>query len=202
MDEINPVRKSSLTRGIKPYNSGKNVLRDEKRSNPMARHSVFSNGVKYKPIGVIHSPFKEPEGTPIQPAGGKGINATVEVFPEYAEGLKDVEGFSHIILIYHFHLVKGSSLKAKPFMDDNLRGIFAIRGSRRPNPIGISIVKLVGIDHNILHIQDVDIVDGTPLLDIKPYVPEFDLREVEKVGWLAKNVSKLSTSKDDGRFTK
>jgi len=158
--------------------------------------------IKYKPIGVIHSPFKEPKGTPIQPPAAKGINGTVEVFPEYAEGLKDVEGFSHIILIYHFHLSRGSSLEVKPYMDNEAHGVFAMRGPSRPNPIGISIVRLVRIEENILHIQNVDIIDGTPLLDIKPYVPEFDIREVEKIGWLEKNVNKLSTSKDDGRFTK
>ena len=159
------------------------------------------NALKYKPIGVIHSPFKEPKGTPIQPAGAKGINGTVEVFPEYAEGLKDIEGFSHIILIYHFHLSKRSLLKVKPYMDNELHGVFAMRGPSRPNPIGISVVRLIKIKENILYIQDLDIVDGTPLLDIKPYVPEFDIREAAKIGWLEKNVHKLSTSKDDGRFT-
>jgi len=160
------------------------------------------NEIKYKPIGVIHSPFKEPKGTPIQPAGGKGIDGTVEVFSEYAEGLKDVEGFSHIILIYHFHLSKGVPLRVKPYMDNEAHGVFAMRGPSRPNPIGISVVRLVRIEENILHIQDIDIVDGTPLLDIKPYVPEFDISEAEKIGWLEKKVHKLSSSKDDGRFTK
>jgi len=160
------------------------------------------NEIKYKSIGVVHSPFKEPKGTPIQPTAAKGIDGTVEVFPEYAEGLKDLEGFSHIILIYHFHLSKRASLKVKPYMDNETHGVFAMRGPSRPNTIGISVVRLVKIEENILHIQDVDIVDGTPLLDIKPYVPEFDIREVEKTGWLEKNVHKLSTSKDDGRFTK
>ena len=160
------------------------------------------NEIKYKPIGVIHSPFKAPKGTPIQPAGAKGIDGTVEVFPEYTEGLKDIEGFSHIILIYHFHLSKKVLLKVKPYMDNEVHGVFAMRGPSRPNPIGISIVRLVGIEENILHIQDVDIVDGTPLLDIKPYVPKFDIRKVEKVGWLEKNVHKLSATKDDGRFMK
>ena len=159
------------------------------------------NEIQYKPIGVIHSPFKEPEGTPIQPAGAKGINGTVEIFPEYAEGLKDIEGFSHIILIYHFHLSRVTLLKAKPYMDNQLHGVFAMRGPSRPNPIGISAVRLVRIEDNILHIQDVDIVDETPLLDIKPYVPEFDVREAERTGWLEKNVHKLPASKDDGRFT-
>ena len=160
------------------------------------------NEIKYRPIGVIHSLFEEPEGTPIQPAGAEGIEGTVELFPKYAEGLKDLEGFSHIILLYHFHLSKGPSLKVRPYMDNEAHGVFAMRGPSRPNSIGISVVRLVRIEENILHIQDVDIVDGTPLLDIKPYVPEFDIREVEKTGWLERNVHKLSTSKDDGRFTK
>jgi len=160
------------------------------------------NEIRYKPIGTIHSSFKEPEGTPIQPAGAKGINGTVEVFPEYAEGLKDVEGFSHIILIFHFHLSRRAPLKVKPYMDNEMRGVFATRSPSRPNPIGISVVRLTGIEDNILHIQDVDIVNGTPLLDIKPHVPEFDMREVVRVGWLEKNVHKLSASRDDGRFTK
>jgi tRNA-Thr(GGU) m(6)t(6)A37 methyltransferase TsaA len=158
--------------------------------------------IKYKPIGVIHSPFKEPKGTPIQPAGAKGIRGTVEVFPEYAKGLKDVDGFSHLILLYHFHLSQGASLEAKPYMDNQARGVFAMRGPNRPNPIGISVVRLIRIEKNILHIQDVDIVDGTPLLDIKPYVPEFDIREIEEIGWLEKRVHQLPTSKDNGRFMK
>ena len=159
------------------------------------------NEIKYKPIGVIHSPFKEPKGTPIQPAGAKGTKGTVEIFSEYAEGLRDIEGFSHIILLYHFHLSKGATSIVKPFMDNETHGVFAIRGPSRPSPIGISVVRLVRVEGNMLHIQDVDIVDGTPLLDIKPYIPEFDIREVERIGWLEKNVHKLSTSKDNGRFT-
>jgi tRNA-Thr(GGU) m(6)t(6)A37 methyltransferase TsaA len=159
------------------------------------------NELKYKPIGVIHSPFKKPKGTPIQPAGAEGTDGIVEIFPEYAEGLKDIEGFSHIILLYHFHLSKGATSIAKPFMDNEAHGVFAMRGPSRPNPIGISVVRLVRVEGNKLHIQDVDIVDGTPLLDIKPYIPEFDIREVERIGWLEKSVHKLSASKDNGRFT-
>lgn len=162
------------------------------------------NEIKYKPIGIIHSPFKKPTGTPIQPAAGKSINGTVEVFPEYAEGLKDLEGFSHIILIYHLHLSKGWCLKVKPFMDNELRGVFATRAPSRPNPIGLSVVHLVRIEKNILYIQDLDIVDKTPLLDIKPYVPEFETKEVKKLGWLEKNIHKLPSSAGlaDGRFIK
>jgi len=156
--------------------------------------------IVYKPIGIIHTPFKQPKGTPIQPISAKGVKGYIEVFPEYAKGLKDIEGFSHIFLIYHFHLVKGSSLVVKPYMDKELRGIFATRAPCRPNPIGISVVRLIKVVGNILHIQDVDIVDGTPLLDIKPYVPAFDIREVERIGWLERVISKVRVTRDDGRF--
>jgi len=164
--------------------------------------SDMADSIAYVPIGVIHSRFKEPKGVPIQSVAAKGIEGTVEVFPEYVEGLEDLEGFSHIILIYHFHLSRHSTLKVKPYMDDRMHGVFATRAPARPNPIGISVVRLVGIEKNVLYIQDVDIVDGTPLLDIKPYVPEFDVRKVDKIGWLEKNVNKLPVSKDDGRFSK
>jgi tRNA-Thr(GGU) m(6)t(6)A37 methyltransferase TsaA len=158
-------------------------------------------GITYEPIGVVHSPFQEPRGTPIQPPSAEGVAGTVEVFLEYVEGLKDLDGFSHIILLYHFHLSKRSPLRVKPYMDDEARGVFAMRGPSRPNPIGLSIVRLVRVEGNILHIQDVDIVDGTPVLDIKPYVPEFDARDVARIGWLEKRVHKLSKTQDDGRFT-
>jgi len=160
----------------------------------------ITDEITNKPIGIIRSPFKEPKGTPIQPAAAKGIEGRVEVFPEYAEGLKDLEGFSHIILIYHFHLARKSSLKVKPFMDDQLHEVFSTRAPSRPNTIGISVVRLVRIEGNALYVQDIDIVDGTPLLDIKPYVPEFDVRVVDKTGWLEKNVNKLPTLKNGGRF--
>ncbi len=156
--------------------------------------------IKYKPIGIIHSPFKVPKGTPIQATAAKGAVGTVELFPEYVKGLDDLEAFSHIILIYHFHLVKTSLLKVKPYMDKKPRGVFATRAPSRPNPIGISIVRLIGIDKNIIHIEDVDILDGTPLLDIKPYVPEFDMRRTNKIGWIKQNIQKLEITKDDGRF--
>ena len=156
--------------------------------------------IKYKPIGIIRSPFKETTGTPIQPSAGKDYEGLVEVFPEYIDGLQDLEGFSHIILIYHFHLVKKGPLKVKPFMDDNVHGIFAIRGPARPNPIGISVTRLLKVEGNKLFVRGIDIIDGTPLLDIKPYVPEFDAADELKIGWLEKNVHKLHHSKDDGRF--
>ena len=160
-----------------------------------------STHVTYKAIGVIHTPFKEPKGTPIQPAAAEGVKGTVEVYPEYAEGLDGLEGFSHIILIYHFHLVKESLLKVKPYMNNQPQGIFATRAPPRPNPIGITIVRLLRREGNTLHIQDVDIVDGTPLLDIKPYVPAFDIRNVERIGWLENVVQRVRETKDNGRFS-
>ena len=160
------------------------------------------NEIRYKPIGIIHSPYKEPRGVPIQPTAAHNVEGTVDTFPKYAEGLKDIEGFSHVILVYHFHLSKGFSLNVKPYLDDRLHGVFATRAPSRPNPIGISIVRLTKVEGNILYIQDVDIVDGTPLLDIKPYVPEFDVRKVVKKGWLEKKVINLCKVKDDGRFAK
>jgi len=157
--------------------------------------------IKYKPIGIIRSPFGDVHGMPIQPTGARGITGTVEIKPEVADGLKDVEGFSHIILIYHFHRSEGYSLEVKPFMDDHLRGVFATRAPRRPNPIGMSIVRLVKVEGCTLYIEDVDIVDGTPLLDIKPYVPQFDAREVEKTGWLFGRADKVHEAKSDERFS-
>lgn len=156
--------------------------------------------IKYKPIGIIHSPFKNIKGMPIQTAGAKGITGTIEINKEYIEGLKNLEDFSHIILLYHFHLSNNFSLMVKPFMDSSTRGVFSTRAPKRPNPIGISVVKLNKIENNILFIEDVDIVDSTPLLDIKPYVPEFDVKKVESIGWLAKKAEKVNEVKADERF--
>ena len=156
--------------------------------------------IDYRPIGVIHSPFTDIEGMPIQPTGASGIRGTVEVFPEFAEGLKDLEGFSHIILLYHFHRAQGSKLVVTPFMDSQPHGVFATRAPKRPNPIGLSIVKLLSIEQNILHIENVDILDGTPLLDIKPYVPEFDQPQADRVGWLEQAKGRVQTKKSDNRF--
>ena len=156
--------------------------------------------IVYQPIGIIHSPFQNIQDMPIQPAGAKGVAGTIEIKPEYLDGLQDIEGFSHIILIYHFHLSEDYSLKVKPFLDKNLRGIFSTRAPKRPNPIGISVVRLVKVEGTTLHIEDVDIVDGTPLLDIKPYVPGFDVHEADRIGWLSKQVDRVSTMKADKRF--
>ena len=132
---------------------------------------------------MIHSEFSEKENTPIQSAFANGSKGKVVIFPEYTAGLKDVDGFSHLILIYHFHFSRGYALVTTPFLDNEERGIFSIRHPRRPNPIGLSIVRLNSVRGNILEISDVDVVDGTPLLDIKPFVPQFDHRTNVKIGW-------------------
>jgi tRNA-Thr(GGU) m(6)t(6)A37 methyltransferase TsaA len=155
---------------------------------------------RYKPIGVMHSPFKEVKGTPIQPTGAEGIQGVIEIDPELRAGLKDLDGFSHLILLYHFHLAEGYSLQVRPYLDKTTHGVFATRIPGRPNPIGLSIVRLVKIEDSTIHIQDVDIIDGTPLLDIKPYVPAFDLRETEEIGWLKGRASKVVHTKSDGRL--
>ena len=134
--------------------------------------------INYRPIGIIHSPFKRLEGTPIQPIGGSGEQAQVEIFAEFVAGLQDLDGFSHIMLFYHCHLAGPYRLLVKPFLDDAQRGLFATRSPARPNPIGFSIVRLIKIAHQMLYVEDIDIVDRTPLLDIKPLVPEFDIRQV------------------------
>ncbi len=162
--------------------------------------SVPYEEMHYIPIGIIHSPFTEPKGTPIQPSAAMGIEGAIEIFPEFTEGLKDIDGFSFIILLYHFHLVHGWNPKVTPFMDTEPHGIFATRAPSRPNPIGLSIVRLMSVEGNVLKIHDVDIIDGTLLLDVKPYVPEFDVRETARTGWLEKNVHKLKDSRDDERF--
>lgn len=146
---------------------------------------------------MIRSPFKDIKGMPIQPAGAKGVAGAIEIEPEYCDGLSDLHEFSHIILIYHFHRSSGYSLRVKPFMDDELHGVFATRAPKRPNPIGISVVKLVKVEGCNLFIEDVDIVDGTPLLDIKPYVPEFDDIKVERIGWLSQKAGKVYEAKAD-----
>jgi len=137
----------------------------------------------YKPIGLIHSEHTVAEKTPIQPVYAQGCQGSVELFPEFSAGLKDLEGFSHIYLIYHFHQSRQVKLIVQPYLQDVDRGIFATRAPYRPNPIGVSVVELLGIEGNILHLDNVDILDGTPLLDIKPYTTKFDLHDVKKNGW-------------------
>lgn len=162
--------------------------------------------IEFDSIGIIHSPFNELEGMPIQPTGAKGIKGEIHIKDEYKAGLKDIDGFSHLILIYHLHKTNGHALEVKPFMDNNTHGVFATRSPKRPNNIGMTVVALddVNEEEGILYISNVDILNGTPLLDIKPYVPQLhedtivDLR----IGWFETNHHKAKKQKADDRFIK
>ena len=157
--------------------------------------------IEFNPIGTVRTPFMDTQGMPIQPAGAKGICGTVELLPEYAAGLQDLQGFSHIILLYVFHHSNSCRLVVTPFMDSVPRGVFATRAPSRPNPIGLSVVRLVRVDDTKLHIEGIDVLDGTPLLDIKPYVPEFDHPSGRvTTGWLEKSKKQVSEKKSDDRF--
>jgi tRNA-Thr(GGU) m(6)t(6)A37 methyltransferase TsaA len=156
--------------------------------------------ISMSPIGIIRTPFQSIEGMPIQPAGAADVPGTVEIRPEYEEGLDGLAGFSHIILLYAFHLSRGYRLTVKPFLDDEMHGVFATRAPRRPNPIGLSVVKLVQVEGCTLKVRGVDMVDGTPLLDVKPFVPQFDVPQVERIGWLEKNLEGLDQTRADSRF--
>ncbi len=152
--------------------------------------------IEYHPIGFVRSPHHTTSGTPIQPSRARGIEGTVELDEEYVEALSDLDGFSHIILICHLHKASTFRLKVVPYLDTELRGLFATRAPSRPNPIGFSIVRLVAIDGRILRIEGVDLLDGTPVLDIKPYVREFDDLSEVRCGWLD-DVKDRETVADD-----
>jgi tRNA-Thr(GGU) m(6)t(6)A37 methyltransferase TsaA len=156
--------------------------------------------VTFTPVGVVHSTHKELYGMPVQPPSAAGIAGEIEIFPEFAEGLLDIEGFSRIMVFYHLHRSAGPLLSAIPFLDTVPHGVFASRIPRRPNPLGFSVVRLLSRDRNILKIADVDILDGTPVLDIKPYVPEFDSYPNESSGWFAGKLDDMSSKRSDDRF--
>lgn len=157
------------------------------------------NPVKYEPIGIIHSPFTDRIGIPRQAAGAPEITAKIEIFDEYIDGLSDLDGFSHIVVIFHLHLVQKSSLKAFPPWDHREHGVFATRSPHRPNPIGVSVVRLENIDRNILNISGVDMADGTPVLDIKPYIPALNPTEAVRTGWLKDKTEGMNKSKSGDR---
>ena len=154
----------------------------------------------YESIGIVHSPHLNASDMPIQPSGAKGVAGSLELAPEFAEGLKDLEGFSHIIVLYHFHKAGAARLSVTPFLDDRPHGVFATRAPSRPNPVGLSVLRLIEVEGTTLQIEDVDILDGTPVLDIKPYVPEFDAPEVDRAGWLTKSAGAVRNRRSDGRF--
>jgi len=143
--------------------------------------------ITIKPIGIIRTPYTEPEGMPIQGRFKDDVTGRAELLPEYREGLKDLDGFSHVILIYHFNRAKKTKLVGRPFLEDEEHGIFAIRGPSRPNHIGFSIVRLVRVEEGTLIFSEVDILDETPLIDIKPYISHFDARVDARNGWVDKH---------------
>jgi len=155
--------------------------------------------ISYQPIGVVHSPFTLAKGVPIQPSRAKGVQGTIEIIPAYHQALDDLDGFSHIIVLAHLHRAKPYRLKVIPYLDTKPRGLFATRSPSRPNPIGLSVVRLLGIEGGVLAIEGVDLLDGTPVLDLKPYVGEFDLRKAARFGWLEE--ARLRQVVADDRFT-
>jgi tRNA-Thr(GGU) m(6)t(6)A37 methyltransferase TsaA len=162
---------------------------------------MTANRVEYEPIGVIHTPFETPAGMPIQPAGDDAAIGTVEVDEQYGAGLGDLEEFSHCFLLYHFHASDDDYvLHVEPFLDETERGLFATRAPRRPNPIGLSVVKIEERDELTLTVDGIDVVDSTPLLDIKPYVPDFDVPPAAETGWLEQHSGEVDSHHADDRF--
>lgn len=151
-------------------------------------------------IGTIHTPFSKPTGMPIQASGAYDSKGYIDIDPRYAEGLSDLTGFERIILLYVFHKCEGYSLQVTPYLDTKNRGLFATRAPQRPNRIGLSVVRLKNIEGNRLNILDADVLDGTPLLDIKPYVPKFDSFPCSRAGWLEEKQKDAQEKKADGRF--
>jgi tRNA-Thr(GGU) m(6)t(6)A37 methyltransferase TsaA len=156
--------------------------------------------IHYTPIGVVRSPFREEVGMPIQSTVAEDVIGTVELQPAYTAGLQDVAAFSHLFLLCHLHRAKGLALIVTPFLDDQPHGIFATRSPKRPNPISLSIVRLLRVDGCTLHVAGLDVIDGTPVLDLKPYIPRFDVRETEQIGWYAGRLQHLNEVRADGRF--
>lgn len=157
--------------------------------------------MEFQPIGLIRTPYPELADMPVQPAGAQGVRGSILLSLQFAEGLHDLDGFSHIIVLYHFHLAKEIRLTVTPFLDDRERGLFATRAPCRPNPIGLSVLRLRRVVGSCLEVEDVDMLDGTPLLDIKPYVPAFGpAPDSVRVGWLEDSASQVAAARSDERF--
>lgn len=151
-------------------------------------------------IGTVRSPHTNLQDMPIQPKGASALQGSIEVFEQFTEGLKDLEGFSHLYLLYHFHMAKRTEMTVIPFMDTVPRGVFATRSPLRPNHIGISIVELIEVNRNIVTIRGVDVLDGTPLIDIKPYIAAFDEVQSSRSGWMQATKQEVADKRSDSRF--
>lgn len=156
--------------------------------------------ITLRSIGVLRTPFDTPEDMPIQPISSSAASGKAIIFPEYSDGLFDLDGFSHVILVYYLHRVKRQEMIVTPFLDSTSHGVFATRAPVRPNPIGISVVELEKIEGTTLFLANVDMLNGTPLLDIKPYVPDFDSYPLAQAGWYDKIDSKPENPQSDDRF--
>ena len=156
--------------------------------------------VSLRPIGVVRTPFADHGGMPIQTVAAQGVRGTIELDPVYEAGLADLDGFTHLHLITLLHRTGAPSLRVTPYLDTRERGIFATRSPRRPNAIGLSLVRLVAIEGPVLQIDEVDLLDGTPLLDIKPYVPPFDERADARYGWFEQRAQNVHRVRADARF--
>ena len=151
-------------------------------------------------IGIIRSPFEDQANMPIQPVGASDTEGEVLVDQEFQDGLEGLEAFSHIYLIYYFHQTKRTELKVVPYMDTQPKGVFATRSPLRPAHVGISIVRLLAVEGTRLKIRGVDVLDGTPLIDIKPYIPHFDYQDGASSGWMKSPRSDVEARKSDNRF--
>jgi tRNA (adenine37-N6)-methyltransferase len=156
----------------------------------------------YQAVGVVRSPFTGLEGMPLQSVAGAEIRGQIEIHPQYSPGLEDLDGFSHLHLVTHLHRGAPGGLEVVPLLDDTVRGIFATRSPRHPNPIGLSVVRLIAVNGPILEIAGIDLLNGTPILDIKPYVPEFDAVAAERTGWLEHSAARVYGTRADARFEK
>ena len=162
--------------------------------------TAADDAITLRPIGVVRSRFKDVVGMPIQAAGAPGEAAVIEVFDAFRDGLADIEGFDYLHVIARLHLGTREALRVTPFLDDVEHGVFATRAPARPNRLGLSVVRLVSVEDGRLHIRGNDMADGTPVLDIKPYVPRFDVRETERIGWFARRVDAVARTRADGRM--
>ena len=160
---------------------------------------MINESIVLQPIGRVHSPFKHAVGMPIQTVAAQQHEGRIEVFAPFAAGLRDVQEFQYLILLTHLHEA-AERLEVVPFMDTSSHGVFATRAPARPNRIGLSIVELLGMDGCWLHFRGNDMLDGTPVLDIKPYVPQLDVRETERIGWFARGLDQLPGRLSDERM--
>ena len=156
--------------------------------------------VVYEPVGYFRSPFSDVKGMPIQPVGGLEIEGIIEILPQFQKGLLDLEGFSHVIVLSHLHQIKGYDLVVKPFLDNVDHGIFATRSPKRPNPIGLSVMRLKSVSQTSIIVAGIDVLDGTPVLDVKPYVADFDQCDASRFGWFEGKSSNATHHLSDDRF--